>query len=314
MSQITVRQANLADAAQITAIYIARHKPWTRRAANGEPLEVDYEHLTLYERWLNAGPWASVEMCAVHLANLLRGVDGIPLVAEINGEVGAEAEIFIGREADPFGHHINLSTLAVLPDQENAGLSSALLTYIRQIGEAIRCRAVTIAQIGEDTALYEHHGYRRAHVGQRMVIPAQSGRIFYKASELTNVDPQQIVGWHMPLGRYQNARQEWDRMLHGFWNSVPEIVEPETARLHITVTGQEAFALMQQDRFDPTRVHAYVWTKRPPNNVLMSVLRDWAARHNYATLVFFVWDYVIPMLEVDAQPDGYTQYLYNRAL
>ncbi len=199
---------------------------------------------------------------------------GSPLVAEVEGRVGAEAEVFIGHEPEPFGHHINIPKLIVHPDYGESGLDSALLTYIQQIAEAIRCKRVTVADGEPDAALYEHHHFNRAHTGQRIVIQAQEGRVFYKASELKTFDPAQIDGWHMPLGRYQNARQEWDRMLPGFWNSVPEIVEPESARLHITVTGQEAYALMQQDRYEPDRVHAFVWTKRPINNLLI----DGAAR------------------------------------
>ena len=46
----------------------------------------------------------------------------------------------------------------------------------------------------------------------------------------------------------------------------------------------------------------------------MMALRDWAARQNYEALVTFVWDYALPLLEVDAQLGGYTQVLYARGL
>jgi GNAT superfamily N-acetyltransferase len=314
MSQITVRQATLADAASITALYNATIPTWTRRTADGQSVPVDYDDMTLFERWLIGGPWASVEMCAVHIANLLRGSDGFPLVAEIEGRVGAEAEVFIGYEPEPFGHHINIARLAVRANYGGEGLDSALLKYIQQIAEAIRCKRVTVAHGEPDAALYEHQHFNRANTGQRIVIRAQEGRVFYQASELKTFDPAQIAGWHMPLGRYQNARQEWDRVLPGFWNSVPEIVEPESARLHMTVTGQEAYALMQQDRYQPERVQAFVWSKRPINNLLVMALRDWAARHDYAAVVTFAWDYVLPLLEVEFEQDNYTQYLYNRAV
>ena len=314
MSQITVRQANLADAAHISALHNANVPTWTRRTLNGDEIPIHYDDLSLFERWRIGGPWASVEMCAVHLANLLRGSDGIPLVAEIEGEVGAEAEVFIGQEPEPFGHHINISRLVVHPNFADTGLTSALLTYIQQIGKAIRCKRVTVADGEAGAALYEHHNFQRAHIGQRRILPAQAGRVFYKAQELTNFAPEQITGWHMPLGRYRNARQEWDLMPPGFWNSVPEIVEIESARLHITITGQEAYALMQQDRFDPSRVHLYLWTRRPFNSLLLMALRDWAARQDYTTLVVFVWDYVLPSLEIETEADGYAQHLYARAL
>ncbi len=314
MSQITVRQAVLADAASITELHNANITLWTRRDANGEPFPVAYDDLTLFERWLIGGPWASVEMCSVHLANLLRGTDGIPLVAEIEGRVAAEAEIFIGREPEPFGHHVNIAKLTVHPDYADAGLSSALLTYIQQIGQAIRCKRLIVADGDANAALYEHNGFSRSHVGHRIVLPARTGRVFYQASDLKTFDPAQIDGWHMPLGRFQNARQEWDRLTPGFWNSVPEIVEVDTARLRITVTGHEAFALMLQDRDNPARVHAYVWTKRPIKGLLVMTLCDWASRHDYEEIVSFAWDYALPMLEMDVTREDYTQHLYSLEL
>jgi GNAT superfamily N-acetyltransferase len=314
MSQITVRQAVLADAASISALHHATIETWTRRSLDGSLIPTPYEDLTLFERWLVGGPSASVEMCAVHIANLLRGSDGFPLVAEVEGRVGAEAEVFVGHEPEPFGHHINIATLVVHPDYKGLGLESALLAYIRQIAEAIRCKRVTVADAEASAALYEHHHFNRSHVGHRLSIAAQEGRVFYRASELKTFDPALIAGWHMPLGRFQNARQEWDQMPPGFWNSVPEIVEPESARLQITVTGQEAYALLRQDRYEPQRVHASVWTKRPINSLLVMALRDWASRHDYEAVVTFVWDYALPLLEVETREEGYTQTLYTQAV
>lgn len=311
MSQITVRQATLADTASISALHNATIATWTRCDPDGQMVPAPYDELTLFERWLVGGPWASVEMCAVHLANLLRGNEGIPLVAEIEGRVGAEAEIYIGREPEPFGHHINIAKLTVHPELEGEGLGSALLTYIQQIGEAIRCKRVTMADGERDAALIEHRRFTRAHIGRRVVIKAREGRVFYKAGDLKLFAPEQIDGWHMPLGRYQNARQEWDRMPPGLWNGVPEIVEPESARLHLSVTGQDAYALMQQDRDDPARVHAFLWSRRPANSLLVMTLADWAARHNYREMVTFVWDYVQPTLEGEVEQTDYTQVLYS---
>ncbi len=313
MSQITVRQAILADAVQITALHNAAIPQWTR-VVDGDLIPVDYADLTLFERWQVGGPWSSVEMCAVHLASLLRAGDGIPIVAEIDGRVGGEAEIFIWREPEPFGHHINLSKLGVHPDYEETGLASALLTYILNIAEAIHARRVTVADAGEDAPFYEHYRFARAHTGHEHIIPAQAGRVFYQAAELRQFDAAQIHGWYMPLGRYQSARQEWDRMPPDFWNSVPEIVEVESARLRITVTGQEAFALMQQDRDQPARVHAYVWTKRPITPLLIMALRDWAAQHEYAEIASFIWDVVLPQLEVDTVRGDHAQVMYSRGL
>lgn len=314
MAQITVRQAILADAAAISALHNATISEWTRRLPDGSSAPAAPEELSLFERWLVGGPWTSVEMCAVHIANLLRVADGIPIVAEIDGQVGAEAELFIWREPEPFGHHINISKLTVHPAWAGENLAGALVSYIHNIAQAIRARRITVADAEADAAFYEAQHFARAHTGQRHLIATQTGRVFYQAAELKNFDPAQIANWHMPLGRLQSARQEWDRMAPDFWNSVPEIVEVESARLHLTVTGQEAFALMQQDREIRDRVHAFVWTRRPINSLLLMALRDWAAQHDYREIAAFVWDYVLPQLEVDTARDPYTQVLYSRTL
>jgi hypothetical protein len=131
--------------------------------------------MTLFERWLIGGPWASVEMCAVHIANLLRGSDGFPLVAEIEGRVGAEAEVFIGYEPEPFGHHINIARLAVRANYGGEGLDSARLKYIQQIAEAIRCKRVTVAHGEPDAALYEPAS--TAPIPAMIVIRARGARL-----------------------------------------------------------------------------------------------------------------------------------------
>jgi hypothetical protein len=71
---------------------------------------------------------------------------------------------------------------------------------------------------------------------------------------------------------------------------------------------------MQQDRYTPERVHAYVWSKRPINSLLVVALRDWASRHDYTALATFAWDYVLPLLEVEFEQEDYTQALYTRGV
>ena len=39
----------------------------------------------------------------------------------------------------------------------------------------------------------------------------------------------------MPFGRYHNARHEWRHILPGFWNCIPELVEPEVNRYELAL-------------------------------------------------------------------------------
>ncbi len=90
---ITVRLATLADTAAITEIYKTDVPTWERLDYAGELVPVSYESLSLYERWQHGGPWMSIETCSVHLNRLLAG-SGFPLVAEFDGKVLAEAEVY----------------------------------------------------------------------------------------------------------------------------------------------------------------------------------------------------------------------------
>src|SRR5215470_10101384 len=86
---INVRLATLADTTAITDTFKTDVPRWERLDPSGRLSPVPYEDLSLFERWQHGGPWLSVETCAVHLSRLLAG-SGIPLVAELDGQVLAE--------------------------------------------------------------------------------------------------------------------------------------------------------------------------------------------------------------------------------
>lgn len=60
-------------------------------------MEASYEELSVEERWSHGGPWMSIETCSIHLNYLLTN-NQYPLVAEINGRIVGELELYIGEE------------------------------------------------------------------------------------------------------------------------------------------------------------------------------------------------------------------------
>jgi hypothetical protein len=92
---VEVRLANLDDTRAISALFRARISVWQRLDARGRVETVDYDSLTLYQRWLHGGAWMSLETGAVFLNHLLLGA-GIPLVAVNDGAVAAYAEVYHG--------------------------------------------------------------------------------------------------------------------------------------------------------------------------------------------------------------------------
>lgn len=302
MNEILVRQATLADTYAITDLHCSNADGgvFTRRNSDGTQTPVTYEELSLFERFMNGGPWMSVETCAVWLAYLLRYGDEIPLVVESDGVVLGEAEVSIGNEPAPYGRHLHITTLKVhqdSPEELASTLLDALVNYIKQMAVVMRVQQVTVTP---PDALYAAHAFEPLVVRRQVVVPAKIGRVVYKATPNQQWLPSRIDGWYMPFGRWQNARSQWSGVLPGFWNAVPELVEPEVARFEIELAGQRGFLLLQQNRYRSQRAEGFLWTERVLSSQMVSAIRDRAAREGYEELALFVDDKSQAHVEADA--------------
>lgn len=300
MSQLLVRQASLSDTYAITDIYCSNIEGgvFTRLNSDGTRTPVPYEELSLFERYMNGGPWMSVETCAVWLAYLLRYGDEIPLVVEKDGFVLGEAEVSIGYEPAPYGNHINFNALQIHPEADDVQqIADALIQYVFDMAGVMRLQQVLVSA---PSGYYSNHNFKTISARREVIVPAREGRVVYKATALTDYNPDIIKNWHMPFGRYQNARHEWQHIWPGFWNCVPELVEPETQRYRLELSGQVGIYLLVQDRYLPQRAHVYLWTQRPVSSHMISAVRDRAAREEYAELSMFVDDATRAMIESDA--------------
>jgi hypothetical protein len=309
VSEILVRQATLADTYAITDLYCSTVAGgiFTRRNSDGTQTPVPYEELSLFERFMNGGPWMSVETCAVWLAYLLRFDDEIPLVAEVNGLVLGEAEVTIGNEPAPYGRHLNISMLRVHAEADNREqLIDALVSYVKEMASVMRVQQVIVAT---SDPLYTRHEFTPIVARRAVVVPARSGRVVYKAVAISDFNPAQIDGWYMPFGRYRSARHEWAGIWPGFWNCVPELVELEVSRFAIELSGQHGILLLQQHRYHPQRAEAYLWTERPLSPHLVSAVRDRAAREGYQELSLFVDGNSLALVEPDVIETGDAQML-----
>lgn len=309
MSKIVVREATLDDSAAVTAIHISHISRWQRLDAQGQVQDVPYDSLTVYERWLHGGPWMSVEMCAVHLNHLLRGA-GIPLVAEIDGQVLAEAEVFHGVEPQPYGENLNLSVLYAHRDHTAKGLGGALIEHILNLGRELKCGQVNVAEV-EAEDFYAKHGFQHITSGCGMSFPAREGQVFYQATPHPADDPAQIRGWMMPLGRQQSAHQQWVTHWPNLWASVPELRQQRVERLKFTVAGTAFFVLYSESRYDPRRANLFVWTPTPLTGPMLTAISDKAHKLGFRRLETFVMDDEVDLRGLDAEPDGHTQALYS---
>lgn len=300
MSDVRVRQALLADIFAITDAYCSNVDVFTRWNHDGTRTVVPYAEMSLAERFENGGPWMSVETCAVWLAHLLRHGDEIPLVVEVDGVVLGEAEATIGEEPSPYGKHLNISSLCIHADAHRNGFGTALIDYIKEMAGVMSARWVTVPFAAEANEFLSMQGFRPLAARRQVIVPARQGRVFYKALDMDNYSPSQISGWHMPIGRFQNARHEWNRILPGFWNGVPELVEPRVHRFIINITNQPGILLLEEERKVPGRANVYLWTKQPVSTHMISAIRDRSAQLGYTELSMYVDDAVMAMIEPEA--------------
>lgn len=302
---IEVRLATLQDAAAITEIHCSNVMQWMRYAASGAGEPADYDELTIYERWQNGGPWLSLETCAIHLNRLLSGT-GTPLVVEADGEVLGTAEVYENFEAAPFQHHLSIGVMYVHQAHQRRGLGRELLDYIAKMANLMGCERLTVDSPNMPE-FYTHYGFHLMRSGRRVKIPTQAGRAFYQASDLTDHDPEQIKGWHMPLGRVVAPRHAWQSLFPLDWAAgIPELLNVSMSHLKITAAGQNAILFLKEaDELDSQSGECNVmcWSSRPLTAPLLAAIRDRANREGFATIITSCADQDWPiLLTADAHP------------
>jgi len=138
---IDIRYASLNDVKQITEIHCSDVEKWIEYSKGGA--EADYKELTVEDRFLNGGPWMSVETCAIHLNNLL--VNGQhPIVALYSGRVVGELELYIGEERGVLGKNAFIDILVVHRNYRRLGIGRKLVKYSIDIGRRLGCETLSV--------------------------------------------------------------------------------------------------------------------------------------------------------------------------
>lgn len=258
---IQVRLATLEDVEDITAVHCSNVEEWFRWEG-GQKAPVHYEDLAIYQRWRNGGPWMSVETCAVRINHLLLA-GHYPLVAEIGGRVLGEAELFLSEEPPPLGRYLNLSVLYVHRDQQRQGIGSALMEAALSLGRELGCDALTINGTPEAPGFYARFGFRSLlHLQKAWALCRDYGQPC-RAETFWETSYETVEGLTMAIGRYQSAREEWERA--GIDTlALSEIRGRKSARWKLWAGEGRAYAILAQTYFDPTVTDAYAWIETLP--------------------------------------------------
>ncbi len=302
MASILVRTATLDDSVAITAVHTSNVGRWQQLMPSGQVRDVAYGELSLYERWQYGGPWMSVETCAVHLTHLLRGA-GIPIVAEIAGQVVGHGEAFSGEEPAPFGKHLQVSVLYVHAEFAGQGVEQALLAHVVATARDLGCQRVCLNN-EEARAFYEGEGWRRLAVTRPVSWLPRTGQAFYQSTPHPNPDPGQIKGWAMPLGRGQSARQEWESRWPALWMAVPQLRDRRVERFKFSVAGGTLFVMYAESIYDQRWANVYVWTGTPFTGPMLTAVNDRAHKLGFRRLSSVVVGESLAFLGPDAEPEG----------
>ena len=137
-----VRLATLDDVRGIVDVHCSDVKRWYKRVG-GRRAEARYEDLSVEERFEHGGPWMSVETCAVHLNYVL--VSGQhPLVAELEGKIIGELELYVGEECGRLGKTAFIDVLEVHRDYRRRGVGRALVEGARRIAVEEGCETLSV--------------------------------------------------------------------------------------------------------------------------------------------------------------------------
>jgi GNAT superfamily N-acetyltransferase len=313
---ITVRPASAADVPAIVAIHCADIVTWRRWDAAGNAVLANYADLRPYERWLNGGPWMDTTTYAPYLARWTApGSGGLALVAERDGQVLAMAEAMAGDEPPPFGRNLNISVLYALRGHTGQGLGSALMQALEAHGRALGCDTLAVGH-AEAPAFYARHGLRHTETWRRAGLPARTSQTQYAAEPAEARDYGTVAGWAMPIGRYQSARQEWERLQPGAEPDFPEWRGLRRERWRLTVRRAPAVLVLDEAPRQPGAADVHLWL--PPGHVLsrqlLAAVRDRAARSGFEALRLFVNEGALPALGHGWHDDGYKQQVWLRAL
>lgn len=301
---VQIRPAEVQDAPAITAIHcsnVLRWQVWegqTTRPAR-------YADLTPYQRWLHGGAWLDAGTCAFHLTRLAVG-GGLALVAERAGRVLAEAECYIADEPAPYGRNLNLSILYVHRNYQKQGLGQALMAHCWELAQREGCDNFLIAH-AEAPEFYRKLGFKLAERWRRWLVPVKPSKVTYTAKPLGDSSYETVRGWALPIGRYQNAHHDWERVRP---KAVPDFAEwrdLKGERFSLKMGNENAVVAFEEQT--PGVANTFVFTPIGYTPRLFSAVRDLGAKRGFAQLQCFAKaDLVLP----DAVKTDYVHQLFRK--
>jgi len=253
-----------------------------RDEREGKPIPACREELSLYQLWRNGGPWMSVATCAIHLNRLLLA-GHYPLVAELDGQVLGEAELFLSAEPPPLGRYLSLSVIYVHRDHHGRGLGSALMRAALELAAELECDSFTVYPGVPD--FYARFGLKPFMTCVQVTVPCQPERIAYRVEALEYGDYKLVAGLVMPLGRYVSACQEWERERPLNQLAFEELERIQRVALRLEMDSEVLYVVFT-GKAPSAAVRA--WTEGELSEKGIHVLQDQGHRLGFESLELFM--------------------------
>lgn len=271
---LQVRPARPEDAAGISLVHRCSVSNWYRFPPEGLPVPTPWEDLSDVERWRNGGPWVIPMLCQAHLDRLLDD-GGYAWVGLLDGEIVGEAEAFLNEEPPPLDRYLNLSVLYVHPRAQRRGVGQALMAAALSLARDEQCLTVLIGDVARGARpFYTRSGFSR---WQKMILARAACPMGEAQGE--PVDPPNYArgaGLPMPIGRYQGAGQEWER-LRGPALLPEGLSPPRRDWRRIRSAGRTAWAAFAQNLVDPSYGSVRAWSDLPLDDLVPLLLVEAAA-------------------------------------
>ncbi len=306
---ISVRDATMDDIRAIVRLFTDQVQTW-QRIRDNQAETVDYDALTLYERWehgvtMGAEAWMSIETGALLMSYLLSNPCVALVATDETGQLIGYLEAYFGDEPT-YGKHGHIYHLVGL----STDVEQCLIAHLHEKQRGLRLTMTRSSYDRDGAEKLKSLGFAPIGRAEQYTLVAQTGRGFYQVTSQPDAPFAKIAHWLMPVGRVHSASTHWHLLWRNIWRSVVERENHPDHHLFFSVSGHDAYVLIKTQRYAQRTADVYCWSAKPLTPPLLVAIRDWTYREGYRTLVFTVSPETAKALPADAEMTPYKFDIY----
>ena len=186
----------------------------------------------------------------------------------------------------------------------------------------------------EAPRFYARHGLAQVDTWRRARVSTRLGNTIYTAEKMVPGDYAMLRGWAMPVGRYQSARQEWERVRPGAEPDFEAWRDLRQGCWRLEVRHEPAVLRLEEAPRERGVADVHLWTPASGeltpasdgvtpaaagrtaalSRQVVAAIRDLGAKAGFHELMFFVPESALPQLGAGWRDDGYKQRVWMKSL